>query len=68
MTFSKQIPTASGWYWVKWPGVSDREDPPLAYVASISVRLYGGDGYLKISEVEERGWLFAGPIPEPEDL
>ena len=70
MTWTKQIPKESGWYWVKWtrfgheivePGLvcTDRE--------IIETQSLGSLDYQTLTLAQRDGWLFAGPIPEPEN-
>lgn len=65
MAYTKELPTVSGWYWMKWGDYS-------AFVAKIEIddkgpfTVWSGDGKTKVYVGEDENHSYSSePIPEP---
>lgn len=68
LKYTDEVPTASGWYWLKKRG----EKPEVVQV--VAYKSPAGRSWMRIGdmsaqnrhEFKKRNWKWAGPIEEPE--
>lgn len=68
LKWSSELPKVAGWYWVKTPVGINCGALPINEGRGIGLKFDFAFQVYEIRHLANRGWQFAGPIPEPQEI